>query len=103
MSWIVWDREWWRPKPGPVVTRGRLQHLTFAWALTVTGGAFGYAGLGLALGLVVIFWLWEALTPVIWRRAWHPWGDVIDFLAFEVGQLLGAVVVLIGRNVTGGP
>ena len=79
MRWTILDRGWWRPKPGRVLTQGRIIHALIGLSATLAVG-----------------WLWEAASPLFrWR---HPWGDVIDFLAFEAGQIAGVVIALCLRT-----
>ncbi len=97
----------YRPKKGPVFTRGRLQHLlagalgTLAGGLLakVAGGTF-YDGATAGASIISVFGAaWEAATPVIARHTrWkHPWGDTIDFLSYQAGVWIVALPVgLIG-------
>ena len=93
MRWTILDRGWWRPKPGPLLTQGRIIHALIGYAVTVSGGLLGYGGLAIAGGgVVIVGWLWEAASPLFrWR---HPWGDVIDFAAFEIGQIAGVLAAV---------
>lgn len=88
------DRSWWRPKGRPLVTAGRLFHACIAFGIVCAGGAFaGYEGIAVAsITAVAGGWVWEAMSPAFdWP---HPWGDVLDVCAFEVGQLAGVAVWL---------
>lgn len=87
-----------RPKPGPLLTRERFQHLTWGgfgsgFGLMV-GGQTG-AALGFAAVLAVGFAL-EFLTPILGRRlGWdHLEGDLIDLVAYL--PLGGLVLFLAG-------
>ena len=93
MRWTILDRGWWRPKPGRVLTQGRIIHALIGLSATLAGGLIGYGGLAIAAGATLAGgWLWEAISPIMrWR---HPWGDVIDFAAFEIGQIGGVVIAL---------
>lgn len=81
-------------------TPGRAFHIVVAFA--ITGGCaslWGYTGLAVGgFGIVALGWIWEALSPLFnWP---HPWGDVLDFCAFEVGQLAGVGLWYIMRGGT---
>lgn len=99
--------EWWKPKAGPVFTRGRLSHLLFGGALTglaaLLGGLlpFGTVYGGTAVGLTATHFgapVWEWLTRVLAPHLeWaHPWGDILDFFAFILGAwLVGLPIALL--------
>ena len=97
MRWTILDRGWWRPKPGHVLTQGRIIHALIGLSATLAGALIGYGGLAIAAGATLaVGWLWEAASPLFrWR---HPWGDVIDFLAFKAGQIAGVVIALCLRT-----
>lgn len=85
-----------RPKAGPICTRGRLQHL--AWGgmgpgLGLLVGGRDGAVLGFVLVLAVGIAL-EYMTPELARRwRWdHREGDLIDIVAYLP---LGAVVLFL--------
>lgn len=85
----------YRPKKGPVFTLGRLQHFLIGASVPLVVGvaarAFGgtlYEGATIGAILVsVMGGAWEMATArIASARGWkHPWGDVVDFLAFQVG------------------
>lgn len=90
---------WWKPKPGPLVTDGRLAHVYLAAALALGPALFGPRILARSMVFVFPGFLgWELLFPLLRRihKPWggkHPFGDVVDFLAFLLGWLVGIFVV----------
>lgn len=97
----IYSPGWWRPKPRPLLTSGRVFHAAIAFCIVMaTSEAWGYPGLAVgSLGAVALGWIWEALTPL--RRWPHPWGDVLDFCAFEVGQIAGVALWYASRGGVG--
>ena len=97
------------PKKGPIATIGRLKHIGVGVGVTalagfgslIFGGSFYDGATGGAVLSSLIGGAWETLTPVVaketkWR---HPWGDAIDFLAFQLGAVLVAMpAALIGAS-----
>jgi hypothetical protein len=103
----IYSSSWWQPKPGPFVTDGRLAHVYAGLAVACGSGLFGYAVLGwiLTLGLPVALG-WELLFPALHHinPKWgshHPFGDVIDFICFVVGWIVGAVLSLVSFSIGG--
>lgn len=85
----------WKPKPGPLVTIGRLSHFVIACVVPISAcGAWGYEGLGLGLAIVLTVAVWWELGSR-WMGWPHPWGDVIDLLAFVAGALAGGSLGLL--------
>ena len=89
----------WKPKRGPVLTRGRVAHLVAGALLVSLGGALdGYSGLPIGMVMAVLLgFAWELSTPGLARRfGWdHHEGDVVDLAAY----MLGAAVAGIGWQV----
>jgi len=81
------------------VTDGRLAHVYLAIALAVSSALFGkFAFLFSAPICFFGFIAWELIFPVLhWiHPVWggkHPFGDVVDLLAFFLGWFVGLVVV----------
>ena len=100
IRWSIWERPWWRPKPGPVITAGRLIHFILLLILTeLAGGLWGYAGIGWS-GLALLgIWAWEAASPMLpWQ---HPYGSVVALLAGVLGWCAGAIVALVCLGIHG--
>jgi len=98
------------PKRGPILTRGRLQHLIAGTLTPVVGGlVWRYLGSstfyegsmigGAAIG--VFAFLWEAATPLLAPHFdWpHRFGDWLDACAYLIGTLgVGVTVGLLGAH-----
>lgn len=97
----VYHRVWWKLKPGPVVTDGRLAHVYLAACLATGPALFGTAALRASLNFILPgFVAWELLFPLLCRinEKWggrHPFGDVIDLGAFLLGWAIGIWVVFL--------
>jgi hypothetical protein len=95
----VYRQGFWKPKPGPLVTDGRLAHVYLAEGLAVSTALFGrHAFLHCAPVCFFGFIGWELLFPVLHRvnPGWggkHPFGDVVDLLSFFLGWFVGLVVL----------
>lgn len=95
----LWRPGAWRRKVGPVLTWGRLSHLTVGAALAYAGW-FYRGDEGLVVGVVagaLVGWGWERATWFLAPLAdWpHPFGDLADALSFTLGGLLMGVVALV--------
>lgn len=97
----------YRPKKGPVLTHGRLQHFLFGLVIVFGTGIGGYVAGAPSLmhiaqwGLVFVFFfglLWEGLTPIISRfTKWtHPFADSWDFFAYFAGGIVAAMCISLG-------
>lgn len=88
---------WFKAKDGPLLTVNRLQHFLVGALAVAFGAHWGQAGMIVAIiGVSVAAFAWEALTHVLAKFAnWkHPYGDLVDYLAFLTGALVVAVVIL---------
>lgn len=88
----------WKRKPGPFVTWGRAAHAGVGTVLVVVGfllGGDGGAAAAVAAGATIGF-LWEKVTHRLapYFQWGHPFGDLADALAFAIGGVSAALVVL---------
>jgi hypothetical protein len=104
----IYTRAWWKPKPGALVTDGRLAHIYLGFGLATGPGLFGYGALVWGATITFPFFLgWELLFPLI-DRIWpghggrHPFADVVDLVCFVLGWVAGAILVLVALGTRGG-
>lgn len=87
-----------RPKHGPVFTLNRLQHMLIGAEIvllfTISAPIFHtdrYSAIVYGVLTASLFgFLWELATPLIAKiTKWsHPFGDLVDFLAYQSGAIL---------------
>lgn len=71
----------------------RLVHLLIGGAVPLLAlWGWGYPGVGWSFGFVVAMWGRELATR--WTGGWHPWGDVVDQVAWTVGWSAGAMIAI---------
>lgn len=85
-------------KKCPVFTRGRAQHAVFGVVATMLPGWLFHSTLAAGFGLLVTWIfaiLWELLTARLAERfKWgHPFGDMIDLIAYVVGGTAGFIAI----------
>ena len=100
----IFSSAWWRRKPGPIVTDARLAHVYLSSALAMGPALFGLPTLWRSALIVLPGFIgWELLFPFLRRinPRWgghHPFGDVIDLVAFGCGWIVGAGVALLAAK-----
>lgn len=93
-----------KAKDGPILTSGRLLHFGESATAVLLGAILGvvtgndpYQGAAVAFSIVIVIAVvWEWMTPILapkfrWR---HPWGDLVDLVAFVLGGLIPIVILL---------
>lgn len=84
-------RKRFKRKPGPALTRGRLQHAlvgaggtALGFVLWGQGGAVLVSASIIALGAALEYFTRELSESLGWG---HPFGDAIDYAAYLAGSL----------------
>lgn len=87
-------RDFFKPKPGSILSRNNMLHGTWGMAVVGLGRAFG-GGSGATVGLIGIAVLgagWEALNTR-WPRGNHRHFDYKGLLSFVVPAVIARVLV----------
>lgn len=88
------------PKSGPTFTKNRFLHFLWGVSITATGGLFGYQWGAIAFGsMITLAFLLEMLTAVVnkvfFNAKWkHPYGDFVDLIAYVIGGLVPAIIMV---------